>query len=266
MEDILHRALILSAFAACWLCNAETGHDAWLRYTARYSQTVPAVVTALGDSVVTGNARGELIRGIRGMTGKTPRIESGMPKEPAVVMGTLDKLPAQWNLHAALEADGYWLKTLTSGGVRYTVITAANDRGVLYGTFALLRKMSLGESISELDERQSPAAPVRWVNQWDNLDGTIERGYGGRSIFWENGQARADLSRVSDYGRLLASVGINGCSINNVNCRSANSHAGTDRGCRPHRRRVSPVGSAGCDVGRLRQPQIDGWSRYFRSA
>ena len=59
--------------------------------------------------------------------------------------------------------------------------------------------------------------PVRWVNQWDNLDGSIERGYGGRSIFWEGGHARTDLSRVRDYGRLLASVGINGCSINNVN-------------------------------------------------
>ncbi len=62
-----------------------------------------------------------------------------------------------------------------------------------------------------------PAVPLRWVNQWDNLDGSIERGYGGRSIFWENMHARDDLSRVSEYGRLLASLGINGCSINNVN-------------------------------------------------
>ena len=64
---------------------------------------------------------------------------------------------------------------------------------------------------------QQPSAPIRWVNDWDNLDGTIERGYGGRSIFFENGHVRADLSRVNDYARLLASVGINGCAINNVN-------------------------------------------------
>ncbi|HEX5431195.1 MAG TPA: glucosiduronase, partial [Bryobacteraceae bacterium] len=51
----------------------------------------------------------------------------------------------------------------------------------------------------------------------DNLDGSIERGYGGRSIFWENQHARSDLARVSDYGRMLASLGINGCAINNVN-------------------------------------------------
>src|SRR6202034_787783 len=87
----------------------------------------------------------------------------------------------------------------------------------LYGVFAFLRKIELDEPITLLDEQQSPAAPVRWVNQWDNLDGSIERGYGGRSIFWEDGHARTDLSRVSAYARMLASVGINGCSINNVN-------------------------------------------------
>ncbi len=64
---------------------------------------------------------------------------------------------------------------------------------------------------------RSRGSPVRWVNHWDNLDGSIERGYGGRSIFWDNGAARADLSRVNDYGRMLASLGINGASINNVN-------------------------------------------------
>src|SRR5579862_5111900 len=186
MEVTLRRALILSLFAICAL-HAETGHDAWLRYTAKYSQAVPAVVVALNDSLVANSARGEVIRGVRGMTGKTLRIETGLPKEPAIVLGTLDKLPSQWNLRASLETDGYWLKTLTSGGVRYTVVTAPNDRGVLYGTFALLRKMSLGETITELDERQSPATPVRWVNQWDRLNGTIERGYGGNSLFWENG-------------------------------------------------------------------------------
>ncbi len=51
---------------------------------------------------------------------------------------------------------------------------------------------------------------MRWVNEWNNLDGTIERGYGGRSIFWDNNHARADLTRVSDYGRMLASLGITG--------------------------------------------------------
>ncbi len=58
---------------------------------------------------------------------------------------------------------------------------------------------------------------MRWVNQWDNLDGRIERGYGGQSIFFENNDVRANLDAVRDYARLLASLGINGCAINNVN-------------------------------------------------
>ena len=55
------------------------------------------------------------------------------------------------------------------------------------------------------------------MNQWDNLDGRIERGYGGPSIFFSDGKVRADLTRAGQYARLLASIGINGCAINNVN-------------------------------------------------
>src|ERR1700733_5909537 len=99
MEVILLRALIVSALAVLTL-HAETGRDAWLRYTTKYSQPVPAVVASFGDSVFTTNARSELIRGIRAMTGKTLRMESNAPKEAALILGTLDQLPAQWNLHA----------------------------------------------------------------------------------------------------------------------------------------------------------------------
>jgi alpha-glucuronidase len=212
MEAFLRRALILSALA-CGCLHAETGRDAWLRYEPVSGAVIPGVVSTTSDSALMQSARDEVIRGLRGKTGKTLRAESGVPKESAIVLSTLDKLPVQWGLHATLVNDGYWLKTVRTGGARYTVVTASNERGVLYGAFALLGKDSLGE----LDEQQAPATAVRWVNQWDNLDGSIERGYGGRSIFWENGKARQDLSRVSEYGRLLASIGINGVAINNVN-------------------------------------------------
>src|SRR5438270_13738373 len=58
---------------------------------------------------------------------------------------------------------------------------------------------------------------MRWASQWDNIDGGIERGYAGRSIFFDNGAVRSDLARAGQYARLLASVGINACAINNVN-------------------------------------------------
>jgi alpha-glucuronidase len=207
--------------------HAETGRAAWLRYAAvgdasarQYRETLPAVVVSLGDAAPIESARRELLLGIRGMVGRTLRVESRVPGESAIVLGTLGTIRQafpQFDAAGSLEPDGYWLRTLRAGAARYTVVTAANDRGVLYGAFALLRKIALGEPVGDLDEKQSPYAPVRWINQWDNLDGSIERGYGGRSIFWENGRAREDLTRAGEYARLLASLGINGCSINNVN-------------------------------------------------
>jgi len=201
------------AFLICVSLHAETGRAAWLRY-AQTSASVPSVLATLGGSPLFDSARDEILRGIRGMAGKTLRLERGMPKENAIVIGALDAFP---NLSANLPPDAYWLKSVRSGTIEYTIVTASNDRGVLYGSFALLRKIALGQPIANLDEKQVPRAAIRWVNQWDRLDGSIERGYGGRSIFWEDGHARADLTRVREYGRLLASLGINGCAINNVN-------------------------------------------------
>ena len=126
----------------------------------------------------------------------------------------------QLHLAAFSGKDAYWLKTVVAGNVRYTVVIGGDDRGVLYGAFALLRKIALGEPIGALDDKQAPYAPIRWVNQWDNLDGSIERGYGGRSIFWDSAMRAADLTRVNEYGRMLASLGIDACAIGNVNADS----------------------------------------------
>jgi alpha-glucuronidase len=206
---------------------AETGHNAWLRYApvdvamrGRYDR-LPAYVIVLGDSVVIKSAQAELIRGVRGMLGRTLRAGADLPKESAIVLGTLDAIHAArvgiLLLHTGLKEDGYWLKTITLNGFPCLLITAPNERGVLYGVFALLRKIGLGEPVSQLDDQQVPYAPVRGVNEWNNLDGTIERGYAGPSIFFEKDDVVEDLSRVRDYARLLASVGINGCTVNNVN-------------------------------------------------
>jgi alpha-glucuronidase len=224
---MLRTLCALSALLAAAGLHAEDGANAWLRYAAleetaarAYRQEVPATVTAVGGGAPVERAQQELIRGIRGMLGRTSRTEARVPRESAIVIGTLaeiQKAAPRFALSGNVEPDGFWLKTITVDGIRYTVVTAANERGVLYGAFALLRKIAVGEPVDRLDEKQAPYAPIRWVNQWDNLDGSIERGYGGRSIFWEGGYARQDLSRVSEYGRLLASLGINGCSISNVN-------------------------------------------------
>ncbi len=218
--------LLLVCIAAFSL-QAESGYDAWLRYprlpagvSEADAQVLGDSVTLLGRSEVLMAARDEFSRGIREMLGRNLRQVSTVPVGGGVVIGQMREvataIPAA-GFDANISGDGFMIKTVRRGSARHTVVTGETDRGVLYGVFALLRKIALEQPIDSLDETEVPYAPIRWVNQWDNLDGSIERGYGGRSIFWENRHARADLSRVSDYGRLLASVGISACSINNVN-------------------------------------------------
>lgn len=211
----------------CAALHGETGHDAWLRYAPlegaaleRARTEAPAAIVLLDDSPVASSAQSEVVRGVRGMLGRTLRIEAQIPRESAIVIGTFDELQKaapQWKIAAEVAPEGYFLKTAGTGTARFTVIAANDARGMLYGSAALLRRIALEQPITTLDEKSSPYAPIRWVDEWDNLDGGIERGYGGRSIFWDGNKVREDLSRVSDYGRLLASLGINGCSINNVN-------------------------------------------------
>jgi alpha-glucuronidase len=204
----------------------ESGENAWLRYArldpgvaSRYA-SLPAVLVPLDHSGVLHSAQTELLRGIRGMLGRTLRIEDRVPAEAAIVAGTVEQvrtLDAGFYPPGDLQADAYALISAQIEGQNALVITGATDRAVLYGAFALLRRIAEGESISALNEVQRPSAPVRWVNQWDNLDGSIERGYAGRSIFFENRSVRPDLTRGTEYARLLASVDINGCNVSNVN-------------------------------------------------
>jgi alpha-glucuronidase len=228
MKGIQAKALLCVSVVASVLITepqskayAESGRDAWLRYApVNEPSAFPSSITLLGSEVLEQTAQQELIRGIRGMLGRTLRFESRVPGDSAIILGTSDefrRLAPQFAITANLPPEAYWLKSARVNNTRYILIAGGDGHGVLYGAFGLLRKVALGEALTDLDDKQTPAVPIRWVNEWNNLNGTIERGYGGPSIFWENGRAREDLSRVSEYGRILASLGINGCSINNVN-------------------------------------------------
>ena len=94
------------------------------------------------------------------------------------------------------------------------LILAGTGRGLLYGAFRLLRQLALGEEILPGDF--APAYPVRMLDHWDNADESIERGYAGLSFFFEEGRPVCD-ARTRDYARIMASVGLNGCCLNNVN-------------------------------------------------
>jgi alpha-glucuronidase len=191
--------------------RAEDGHEGWLRYalldaaSAKTYESLPRAVRAESDSPVLRSACEELASGLHGMLGIT--LSAQAANAPAIVLAT-DK---------NLAAESFRIRWSGASNKPSLLITGGDDRGVLYGVFALLSKIARLESLANIDETQRPSAPIRWVNDWDNLDGTIERGYAGRSIFFDADNVRPDLSRVNDYARLLASIGINGAAINNVN-------------------------------------------------
>ena len=94
-----------------------------------------------------------------------------------------------------------------TGSADSVCISSGSEPGLLYGAFALLR----GERGTSV-----PAFQYRLLNHWDNLDGTIERGYAGQSIFWHPDRP-FDASRIKAYALANASIGINGTVLNNVN-------------------------------------------------
>lgn len=100
------------------------------------------------------------------------------------------------------------------------IVTGKTERGLLYGTFALIRKIAVGDTLKGLDITESPENPLRMLNHWDNLTGDIERGYAGKSFFFKKDEVLIN-NRTVDYARLVASIGINSVVINNVNVRGA---------------------------------------------
>ncbi len=207
-------ALLISQF--CW---SETGAEAWLRYHDLKTSSLPNLVAAVGKSAVVRNAADELVHAL----GNKPNAQGHarqLPSRDAFVLGVwkdIHPLFPELNRSLVPHGDGFWLKTVRHSSAKYWLIIGGNERGVLYGTFSLVERIAQQKDVSTLDDSQTPSALIRWVSEWDNVDGSIERGYAGRSIFFDNGAVWSDLTRVGKYARLLASIGVNGCSINNVN-------------------------------------------------
>ena len=200
---------------------AQSADPAWLRYQGvkEAAPKLPHVVAIIGRGEVLRSAGNELV-GALGTQHSRVGAAAALPHRDAFVLGRWSDVhryfPALKPAHA-LTGDGFWLKTVQQKSGKYWLIVGQNDRGVLYGAFALLREIAQNQDVSTLDDLENPSAPIRWATQWDNLDGSIERGYAGRSIFFDGGNVRSDLTRAGEYARLLASIGINACAINNVN-------------------------------------------------
>jgi alpha-glucuronidase len=140
----------------------------------------------------------------------------------AVIVGTPQnsKLIRDLNWAADLSAagdEGFVIRSVRVEKQPVTVIASNTEIGALYGTFQFLRWMQTGQSLDGIHFVDGPVLQLRVMNHWDNPNGTIERGYAGRSL-WQWDELPEKISpRYADYARACASIGINGAVINNVN-------------------------------------------------
>src|SRR5580704_5814961 len=124
------------------------------------------------------------MRGLSGLLGAAPPTASAVDRDGAIIVGTPTSLPLIATLGlplGTLGTDGYLIRSVQVNGHRATVIAAHSDLGVLYGTYAFLRRIQTGESLSDLDVSSSPKLGLRLLDHWDNLTDSVERGYAGSS-------------------------------------------------------------------------------------
>ena len=213
--------IALTAYTAIFATPAptQTADLAWLKYPRHPIGTERVhLVHTLGKETLEQSAAEELQRGIDGLpSGKNLNIGNVTTRTTVGTVKEVREAYPSLVVPTDLGPDGYWLHRAYFQNQFQLIVAGVDDRGVLYGSYALLRLIATGTDLTHLNLRSAPAFPIRWVDNWDNPDGSIERGYAGRSIFFEGGNVREDLAPVSEYGRLLASIGINGCNINNVN-------------------------------------------------
>ncbi|MCL2188784.1 MAG: alpha-glucuronidase [Defluviitaleaceae bacterium] len=186
------------------------GYRAWLQPVAEGTKAQLGFLPKLAG--LKGIASEEFVHGLDTRFGKKPS-EDG---DYTITLELAEKLPPE----------GYTLRGDLSG----LTVSGGSEKGLLYGVYGLLSRLSLGEPVETMNVKEVPAVARRVLNHWDNADGSIERGYAGRSFFFKNGRIGYDLERLKDYARLLASVGINEISVNNVNVYPDSAQLITEEG------------------------------------
>lgn len=187
---------------SCWLdYNLNKGKDNW-KYEAEVTYSKQGV-----EDIVVNTAIEELSLFFK------EHFNIDLKKSAAEDVTTAKGIVLKLVSSDELKSESYRLKSTSSA----VTVEASDGKGMLYGVFNLTYRIRRSLSLENLDITEAPVNELRMINQWDNADGSIERGYAGNSIFYKDNQIVKDKSRLKDYARLLASVGINSVCINNVN-------------------------------------------------
>ncbi len=191
----------------CGYAKADDGSRLWLRYDQLPSRRVGSIAVQ-GQSPTFNVIRRELLgAGIVVKNSDDASVVVGLPQTSTFIR----KLGWEPELQK-LGPEGFRIRTIRN----VVVIASTTDIGTLYGTFHFLRLLQTEQPIDRLQIDQRPALKLRLLNHWDNLDGSIERGYAGKSLWI----GMDDNQRLLDYARANASIGINGSVLNNVNANS----------------------------------------------
>ena len=206
-------------------------YDCWLQEGMLKNPVYPALETVFssGGGEVAAKAAEEYRLGIKRLLGFSPLVYSPETKNaeitgdrPCVYLGIVTENIK--NLYSK-ETDSSSGAVLADGGFQIKAVgddlyICGNDEsGLLYGVYRFLSLLACGKLNEYIDIIEEPVSPLRIINHWDDMDGNVGRGYAGRSLFFENNNFDYDKDRITDYARLLASVGINRISINGVNTR-----------------------------------------------
>ena len=210
----------------------ESGYDLWLRYekisSANYlkkaQKAISYVVTPDTSRIVIDSAYKELLRALPSLYGvESIDISDKADGAGALLIGTasdpaIAKIASENGL-SITSPEGYIVKKVKANGKDAVLILGADDNGVLYGTFKLLEILSAEKDISKLSVTDAPKIQYRVLNQWDKWEGGIGGKHyevGGSIYDWEVLPKMKD-TRIEDFARANASVGINTIVINDVN-------------------------------------------------
>ena len=229
MNAFIRTLVSLVVVIATSLCatptRAEDGYDLWMRYRLLAPEQVKlygghASQLIIGSATPTQTVtREELQRGLDGLLGHGPLLSNDITRDGAIIVGTPSSSPLITQLKLdtkSLGNEGYLIRSVAVNGHTATAIVGNTDVGALYGAFHFLRLLQTEQSIDHLDIRESPRLKLRVLEHWDYLNGQVERGYAGASIWdwWKLPDWRAP--RYTDYARANASIGINGTVLNDV--------------------------------------------------
>jgi alpha-glucuronidase len=208
---------------------ADDGYELWLKYRkiddktllSQYREALTGIVVP-GQSATVRIIRDELKRSLDVMLERNTHFRPVSAEGNELLIAT----PASSSVVRELQRsgrlktlgdEGYLITHVTKGKKNLLVIAANREVGLLYGTFHFLRSLQTRQPLNLLDVVTSPRIGRRLLNHWDNLEGSVERGFAGKSLWkWDELPGQID-ERYRDYARANASIGINGTVLNNVN-------------------------------------------------